>query len=103
MPRTLVTAPWPGTRKSFRCARWTASPTAGRASERSRARVEPFVEQAGPVPLQKLCAASDLTCKRPTRGAQYAFSLHGRTLSAGAQRYEYFDAAKATHSSLYMR
>jgi arylsulfatase A-like enzyme len=63
-------------------------------------RVEPFVSAVEPVRLRQLCESDDLDCKHPLRGASYAFSLRGRTLSSrdGARHYTYFDDAKVTRT-----
>jgi arylsulfatase A-like enzyme len=63
--------------------------------------VEPFVVDTGPVPLRRVCEADDLECKRPKRGREFAFSLRGRALIAGSRRYEYFEQAKATRSTVH--
>jgi arylsulfatase A-like enzyme len=63
-------------------------------------RVEPFSSAAEPVALRQLCESDDLDCKHPRRGATYAFSLRGQTLSSadGTRHYTYLDDAKVTRA-----
>jgi predicted AlkP superfamily pyrophosphatase or phosphodiesterase len=58
--------------------------------------VEPFEEQVGPVPIERMCKLDDPDCRRPVRGLEYRWTLNGQTLTTpdGARRWVYLDRAK---------
>jgi arylsulfatase A-like enzyme len=65
-------------------------------------KVEPFEEQVGPVALKKSCRENDPDCKKPIRGAAYAFRLYGQTLTAadGSKKFVYLDRAKVSRAAV---